>query len=51
MTDGDYEYLMRRNEDGLHMYVAIAIDETEKLLKLARRRGVDLTQFGFPDRD
>ncbi|GAA4283434.1 hypothetical protein GCM10022261_09650 [Brevibacterium daeguense] len=47
LADSDYEYLLRRDEDGLHAYVAVGIDETEQLLDLAARKGVDVTQFGW----
>ncbi|MFE3444478.1 hypothetical protein ACFXNW_15730 [Nocardia sp. NPDC059180] len=42
LTDGDYEYLLRRDDDGLHAYVAVAIDEMEKLTKLAADKGIQL---------
>jgi hypothetical protein len=42
LTDGHYEYLLRQDDDVLRTYVAVAIDEQEKLSQLAQRRGVDL---------
>ncbi|MGW5387074.1 hypothetical protein [Nocardia sp. NPDC003963] len=42
LTDSDYEYLLRRDDEGLRTYVAVAIDETEKLSRLAAGRGVRL---------
>jgi hypothetical protein len=45
LVDGDYEYLLRRDDDGLHAYVAVAMDEAEKVLELARRKGIDPSQF------
>ncbi|MGH1564243.1 hypothetical protein [Mumia sp. DW29H23] len=42
MTDSTYEYLLRRDADGLHAYVAVDIDAQEKLAELARRQGIDL---------
>lgn len=40
LTDGDDEYLLRRDDDGQHVYVAVAIDEQEKLAELAERLGI-----------
>ncbi|WP_327147974.1 nuclear transport factor 2 family protein [Nocardia sp. NBC_01329] len=42
LTDSDYEYLLRRDDDGLRTYVAVAIDEAEKLSRLAAERGIRL---------
>ncbi|MEV0030594.1 hypothetical protein [Nocardia sp. NPDC050793] len=42
LTDGDYEYLLRRDDERLHTYVAVAIDETEKLTQLAAAKGIDM---------
>ena len=42
LTDGHYEYLLRQDEVGLRTYVAVAIDEQEKLTQLAQRQGIDL---------
>jgi hypothetical protein len=42
LTDAHYEYLLRDDDDGLHAYVAVAIDEQEKLTELARRQGLNL---------
>lgn len=42
LTDSDYEYLLRRDDDGLRTYVAVAIDEAEKLARVAADRGVRL---------
>ena len=42
LTDGHYEYILRRDDDGLRTYVAVAIDEQEKLTELAQRQGIDL---------
>jgi hypothetical protein len=55
LVDSDYEYLLRRDDDGLHVYVAVAIDDAVRLVELAQRRGIDLSQFSpaeppHPDR-
>jgi hypothetical protein len=42
LTDGHYEYLLRQDDDVLRTYVAVAIDEQEKLTQLAQRQGIDL---------
>jgi hypothetical protein len=42
LTDGHYEYLLRQDDDMLRTYVAVAIDEQEKLAQLAQRQGIDL---------
>ncbi|MEU1983881.1 hypothetical protein [Nocardia sp. NPDC019395] len=42
LTDSDYEYLLRRDDDGFRIYVAVAIDEAEKLSRLAAERGIRL---------
>jgi hypothetical protein len=42
----DYEYLVRDDADGLHVYVAVGIDEAEALARAAAERGVDLDLFG-----
>ncbi|MET0910418.1 MAG: hypothetical protein ABWZ99_13205 [Ilumatobacteraceae bacterium] len=42
LTDSDYEYLLRRDDDGIHAYVAVSIDEQQKLAELAERLGVAL---------
>ncbi|WP_211195861.1 hypothetical protein [Agromyces sp. H66] len=42
----DYEYLLRDDADGLHVYLAVGIDEAEALQRAARDRGVDLDLFG-----
>ncbi|WP_280402852.1 hypothetical protein [Nocardia carnea] len=42
LTDSDYEYLLRRDDEGLRTYVAVTIDETEKLSRLAAERGIRL---------
>jgi hypothetical protein len=42
LTDGHYEYLLRRDDDRLRTYVAVAIDEQQKLAELAQRQGIDL---------
>ena len=42
LTDSDYEYLLRRDDDGLRTYVAVAIDEAEKLSRFAAERGIGL---------
>jgi hypothetical protein len=42
LTDSDYEYLLRRDDEGWRTYVAVAIDEAEKLARLAADRGIRL---------
>ena len=42
----DYEYLVRDDADGLHVYLAVGIDEADALQRAARTRGVDLDLFG-----
>ncbi|GAA4371870.1 hypothetical protein [Agromyces bauzanensis] len=42
----DYEYLLRDDADGLHVYLAVGIDEAEALQRAARDRGVDLDLYG-----
>ncbi|MGW5074185.1 hypothetical protein [Rhodococcus sp. NPDC004095] len=42
LTDSDYEYLLRRDPEGLRAYVAVGINDAEKLRELAQRRGVEL---------
>jgi hypothetical protein len=42
----DSEYLVRDDADGLHVYLAVGIDEAEALQRAARARGVDLDLFG-----
>ncbi|TJZ73647.1 hypothetical protein FCG67_24035 [Rhodococcus oryzae] len=42
LTTSDYEYLLREDPDGLHAYVAVGIDDIQKLRELADRLGVDL---------
>lgn len=42
----DYEYLVRDDADGLHVYLAVGIDEAEALQRAADGRGVDLDLFG-----
>lgn len=43
LTDGTNHYLLRADADGLHAYVCVPTDETEKLAELAAELGVDLT--------
>ncbi|MEV6359566.1 hypothetical protein [Nocardia asteroides] len=43
LVDSDYEYLLRRDDDGWHAYVAVAIDEAAKLAGLAAEKGIDLS--------
>ncbi|MFF0529064.1 hypothetical protein ACFYT3_11785 [Nocardia amikacinitolerans] len=43
LTDGDYEYLLRRDDEALRTYVAVPIDEVEKLTQLAAAKGIDLS--------
>jgi len=45
MTDSDYEYVLRVDEDGLHAYCSVGIDDLVKITELAERRGVDLSAF------
>jgi hypothetical protein len=42
LTDGHYEYLLRQDDGVLRTYVAVAIDEQQKLAQLAERQGIDL---------
>ncbi|EME19754.1 hypothetical protein [Rhodococcus triatomae] len=44
LTDSDYEYVLREDPDGLHVYVAVDIDADAKLRELAARRGVELPE-------
>jgi hypothetical protein len=38
----DYEYLVRDDADGLHVYLAVGIDEAAALQRAAAMRGVEL---------
>ena len=38
----DYEYLVRDDADGLHIYLAVGIDEAEALQRAAASRGIEL---------
>ncbi|HKH08425.1 MAG TPA: hypothetical protein VKA62_05685 [Agromyces sp.] len=38
----DYEYLVRDDADGVHIYLAVGIDEAEALQRAAAARGVEL---------
>ncbi|MEU8895861.1 hypothetical protein [Nocardia sp. NPDC048505] len=42
LTDGTNNYILRRDDDGLHAYVCIPTDEAQKLQQLAEERGIDL---------
>ena len=42
----DSEYLVRDDADGLHVYLAVGIDEADALQRAAQARGVDLDLFG-----
>ncbi|MEV1130436.1 hypothetical protein [Agromyces sp. NPDC049794] len=42
----DYEYLLRDDADGLHVYLAVGIDEMQALQRAAHERGVDLDLYG-----
>ncbi|MGK8501364.1 hypothetical protein [Nocardia asiatica] len=43
LTDSDYEYLLRRDDDDvLRVYVAVAIDEMRKLTELAAAKGIEI---------
>lgn len=47
LVDGDYEYVVRHDDDGMRIYVAVAIDEAENLAELAARKGIDMTRIGL----
>ncbi|MDQ0892932.1 DUF6841 family protein [Agromyces ramosus] len=38
----DYEYLVRDDADGLHVYLAVGIDESQALQRAAAARGIQL---------
>lgn len=42
LVDGEYQYLLRDDDDGLHAYVGVSIDEYAKLMALAAERGIEL---------
>ncbi len=42
IVTSDYEYLLRDDADGLHVYLAVGIDEADALRRAAAIRGVDL---------
>ncbi|MEU4314100.1 nuclear transport factor 2 family protein [Nocardia sp. NPDC024068] len=42
MADSDYEYVLRRDDEGWRAYVAIDIDAAEQLSRLAAEKGVRL---------
>ena len=42
LTDSDYEYLLRCDDEGWRTYVAVAIDEAAKLARVAADRGIRL---------
>lgn len=42
LTDSEYEYVLRDDVDGLHAYVAIALDEQQKMAELLTRKGITL---------
>ncbi|MGW0181803.1 DUF6841 family protein [Nocardia sp. NPDC003345] len=44
LTDSDYEYVLRRDDEGWRTYVAIPLDAAEKLARLADERGVRLPE-------
>lgn len=47
ILSSDYEYLLRDDADGLHIYLAaVGIDEMQALQRAARERGVDLDLYG-----
>ncbi|MEE2036997.1 hypothetical protein Q8791_07165 [Nocardiopsis sp. CT-R113] len=46
LTDGLYEYLLREDAEGLRVYVAIPLDEREKMADLLRRKGIDPAEAG-----
>lgn len=45
LSDADFEYVLRKDDDGLRAYVATAIDEAERMGELAERKGIDLSRF------
>jgi len=42
LVDGNYEYLIRADDDGPHMYVGVSIDEMDNLRRLAAERGIQV---------
>lgn len=42
LTDSNAYYILRRDDDGLHAFACIQVDDAEKLQALAERRGVEL---------
>lgn len=42
IVTADYEYLVRDDADGLHVYLAVGIDEAEALQRAAAARGIEL---------
>ena len=42
IADANYEYLLRLDDDGPHMYVGVSIDEMDVLRRAAEKRGVEL---------
>jgi hypothetical protein len=46
LTDSTAYYVVRRDDDGLHAFVCIPVDDAEKIRALAAERGVDLSEWG-----
>lgn len=46
LVDGEYEYVVRHDDDGVRVYVAVAINEAENLAELAARKGIDMAKIG-----
>lgn len=43
LTDSIGHYVLRRDDDGLHAFVNVPVDDAEKLRELAAAQGIDLS--------